>query len=148
MIGDVVHVRRGTTVEIVVTLRVASRPNWAQFVPQLAKVDLILGSVTGPAVDRDTIAAPDTRVVKTFDVSGVRAGMRAQASEVELVYRVRDVEAPFYLRVRGSDGHHLQPGLRGASVDPAGPRVDPIGQADPWDDLWFYVNPIWVLPQR
>ena len=21
-----------------------------------------------------------------------------------------------------------------------------VGDADPWEDLWFYSNPIWVLP--
>ncbi len=36
--------------------------------------------------------------------------------------------------------------LHGAGVDPAGPAADVLGDADPWDDLWFYTNPIWVLP--
>ena len=35
----------------------------------------------------------------------------------------------------------------GAAVDPAGPKLDVIGDADPWSDLWFYTNPIWVLPR-
>jgi hypothetical protein len=143
-LGDVVHVRRGATVELVVTVRPASRANWAQFVPRLATVDVIAGPVTGPAADRDTISAPGTRVVKTFDVSGVDG----RTGEAQLVWRFRDVAEPFYLRLRGSDGHHRQPGPGGAGVDPAGPRPDPIGQADPWDDLWFYTNPVWVLPQR
>jgi hypothetical protein len=34
----------------------------------------------------------------------------------------------------------------GAAVDPAGPAMDVLGDADPWLDLWFYGNPIWVLP--
>jgi hypothetical protein len=33
----------------------------------------------------------------------------------------------------------------GASVDPIGPAADVIGDADPWKDLWFYTNPLWVL---
>jgi len=37
-------------------------------------------------------------------------------------------------------------GLGGAAVDPAGPAMDVIGDADPWKDLWFYSNPMWVLP--
>jgi hypothetical protein len=24
--------------------------------------------------------------------------------------------------------------------------VDVVGDADPWKDLWFYSNPVWVLP--
>ena len=62
------------------------------------------------------------------------------------VVRPRGADAPFYVRLRGSDGKQLGPGLNGAAVDPAGPRVDVLGNADPWDDLWFYTNPIWVLP--
>jgi hypothetical protein len=37
-------------------------------------------------------------------------------------------------------------GLLGAAVDPAGPAIDVVGDADPWRDLWFYSNPVWVLP--
>jgi hypothetical protein len=34
----------------------------------------------------------------------------------------------------------------GKAVDPAGPAIDVVGDADPWMDLWFYSNPVWVLP--
>lgn len=51
------------------------------------------------------------------------------------------------MRLRGSDGKRNQPGLNGPAVDPQGPAVDVLGQADPWEDLWFYTNPIWVLPR-
>ena len=52
-----------------------------------------------------------------------------------------------YLRVRGTDGKRSAVGLMGASVDPAGPAIDVVGDADPWQDLWFYANPIWVVPR-
>jgi len=26
--------------------------------------------------------------------------------------------------------------------------MDVLGAADPWTDLWFYTNPIWVVPNR
>ena len=40
------------------------------------------------------------------------------------------------------------PGINGAAVDPSGPAVGRASAtADPWDDLWFYTNPIWVLPE-
>ena len=54
--------------------------------------------------------------------------------------------APFYVRLRGTDGKRSAPGLLGAAVDPAGPALDVVGDADPWDDLWFYTNPIFVTP--
>ena len=39
------------------------------------------------------------------------------------------------------------PGLQGAAIDPNGPAIDVLGNADPWQDLWFYTNPIFVLPK-
>ena len=79
--------------------------------------------------------------MKTFDVSG-------RTGEIELSFDLGVADAPFYVRLRGSDGKQLGPGLNGAAVDPAGPLVDVLGNADPWDDLWFYTNPIWVVPAR
>lgn len=35
----------------------------------------------------------------------------------------------------------------GVGDDPAGPALDVVGDADPWVDLWFSTNPIWVLPK-
>ena len=51
-----------------------------------------------------------------------------------------------HVRLRGSDWKRLAVGINGGGVDPSGPAADVMGQTDPWDDLWFYTNPIWVLP--
>ena len=139
-LGSAVDVARGQRMELAISIDPATQPNWAQFVPRLAKVDVIRGSVTGPVADRDTVATPGTRVVETYDVSGQRR------RRIDLTFPLGRATEPFYVRLRGSDGKHTQPGYLGASVDPAGPRIDPIGHADPWRDLWFYTNPIWVLP--
>jgi PHP domain len=140
-LGSVLQPRKGRKLQLVITLETATLPNWAQFVPALAKVDIVRGAVTGPVSDRDVFSTPATSVVKTFDVSG-------RTGSIELVYDLGPADQPFYLRVRGSDGKRTQVGLNGAAVDPAGPAVDALGNADPWQDLWFYTNPIWVLPRR
>lgn len=62
-------------------------------------------------------------------------------------YDLGQVDSPFYVRVRGTDGKRQAVGIYGAGVDPAGPAADVKGDADPWSDLWFYTNPIWVLPR-
>jgi hypothetical protein len=139
-LGSVVTPRRGERLELAITVTLPTLPNWAQFVPKLARVDVIQGSVTGAASDRDTFRAPNTKVVTQRDVSGAKG-------TVELAYDLGTVEGPFYVRVRGTDGKRQAVGLNGAAVDPAGPAADAQGDADPWDDLWFYTNPIWVLPQ-
>ena len=127
------------TLEIRITL--SRQPNWSQFVPALAKVDVIRGSVTGAVPDRDTFAAPRTRVVKTYDVSG-------SSGVISLTYPLGRLDDGFYVRLRGSDGKRLAPGLNGTAVDPAGPAMDVVGDANPWNDLWFYTNPMWALPTR
>jgi hypothetical protein len=140
-LGGVLTARRGAQVTLVVRIVPAQLPNWAQFVPQLAKVDVIRGAVTGPVRDRDSFTAPGTRVVRSYDVKG-------QTDEIRITYRLgRLGEQGLYVRLRGSDGKRLAPGVLGARVDPAGPAIDVVGDADPWDDLWFYTNPIWVLPE-
>jgi hypothetical protein len=139
-LGGVLRTRRGAAVELTVDLELPDQPNWAQFVPQLARVDVIVGQVTGPAADRDAFAAPQTRVVTSFDVTpGVR--------RMSLRYDLGRVDQPCYVRLRGTDGRRSQPGLMGAAVDPHGPALDVAGAADPWGDLWFYANPSWVLPR-
>jgi hypothetical protein len=116
-------------------------PNWAQFVPKLARVDLIVGDVTGPVADKDIFTTPTTKVAKSFEVN-------KSTGTVTLKYSFGAVDHAYYLRLRGTDGNRGAVGLNGAAVDPAGPAMDVLGAADPWKDLWFYTNPIWVLPSR
>ncbi|MFF4790302.1 PHP domain-containing protein [Streptomyces sp. NPDC001276] len=138
-LGDVLHVRRGSQVDLVVEISLANGPNWAQFVPKLARVDVIQGDVSGRVSDKDAFITPDTKVVKSFEVD-------KSTGSVRLTYSLGPVDKPVYVRLRGTDGNRTAVGLRGASVDPAGPAMDVVGDADPWKDLWFYSNPMWVLP--
>ena len=139
-LGSIRSARKGERLELVIAINPATQPNWAQFVPKLARVDVIRGSVTGASTDKDAMMAPDTRVVLQQDVTGVKG-------RIVVTYDLGRVEDPFYVRVRGTDGKRAGVGLRGAAVDPRGPLADVKGDADPWDDLWFYTNPIWVIPR-
>ncbi|MGW0332745.1 PHP domain-containing protein [Streptomyces sp. NPDC003011] len=138
-LGGALHVKKGTKVTLTVDVALAGGPNWAGFVPQLARVDVIQGDVTGPVSDRDTFTAPTAKVVRTYEVD-------KPAGVVRLTYELGRVDRPLYVRLRGSDGNRSAVGARGAAVDPAGPAIDVVGDADPWRDLWFYTNPVWVLP--
>ncbi|MBP2704548.1 PHP domain-containing protein [Microbispora sp. RL4-1S] len=140
-LGDTLQVRRGAQVEVSIEITLANRPNWAQFVPTLARVDVIQGDVTGPVSDKDAFTTPATKVVQSFEV-GKNSGT------VSFTYKLGAVDRPVYVRLRGTDGNRTAPGLMGASVDPHGPQIDVFGDADPWKDLWFYSNPIWILPRR
>ncbi|MCU4745383.1 MULTISPECIES: PHP domain-containing protein [unclassified Streptomyces] len=138
-LGGTLQVKRGTSVELRLEIALANGANWAGFVPELARVDVIRGEVTGAAQDRDGFRAPGTKVAQSFEVN-------KSTGSVTLIYKLGKVDRPVYVRVRGTDGNRSQVGLHGAATDPNGPALDVVGDADPWRDLWFYSNPIWVLP--
>ncbi|MGW8062541.1 PHP domain-containing protein [Streptomyces ziwulingensis] len=138
-LGGALHVRKGTRVTLSMDVAMAGGPNWAGFTPKLARVDVIQGDVTGLAADKDTFTAPTARVVKSYEVN-------KDSGTVRLTYDLGRVDHPVYLRTRGTDGNRSAVGALGAKVDPAGPAIDVVGDADPWRDLWFYSNPVWILP--
>ncbi|MCX2924553.1 PHP domain-containing protein [Streptomyces sp. NEAU-W12] len=138
-LGGALHVRKGTRVTLTADIALAGGTNWAGFIPKLARVDVIQGDVTGPVADKDTFTAPTAKVTRSYDI-GKTAGT------VRVTYDLGRVDRPLYVRLRGSDGNRTAVGAMGAAVDPAGPAIDVVGDADPWRDLWFYTNPVWVLP--
>ncbi|MGW0138237.1 PHP domain-containing protein [Streptomyces calvus] len=138
-LGGALHVKKGTRVTLTADVALAGGPNWAGFVPRLARVDVIQGDVTGPVADKDTFTAPTAKVVRSYDVDKT-------AGTVRVTFDLGRVDRPLYVRLRGTDGNRSAVGTMGAEVDPAGPALDVVGDADPWRDLWFYSNPVWVLP--
>ncbi|MHB9854877.1 histidinol-phosphatase [Streptomyces krungchingensis] len=135
--GGRLRVRKGDRLTLSVTVTSASRPNPQGILPELAHVDVIRGAVRGPAADRDDWRAPDTRVVRTLDVSGRRGTYTLRVP-------LTAGEESFYVRLRGSDGNRNGAGYLGASVDPHGPVPHVPGDGDPWADTWFYANPVFV----
>lgn len=127
-LGGRTFVRRGGDVEVTMEIARPTGPNWSGAVPALAKVDLIAGPVTGPSADRDVFLAPETAVVKTFEVP--------RRGKIRFTHTFARVERSFYLRLRGSDGRRL--------TSAGDPVIDEIANSDPWADLWFYANPVFV----
>ncbi|WP_149547074.1 PHP domain-containing protein [Streptomyces marokkonensis] len=138
-LGGALHVRKGTRVTLTADIALAGGPNWAGFTPRLARVDVIQGDVTGPVADQDTFTAPTAKVARSYDIG-------KQAGTVRVTFDLGRVDRPLYVRLRGTDGNRSAVGAMGAGADPAGPALDVVGDADPWRDLWFYSNPVWVLP--
>ncbi len=94
--------------------------------PEVARIDLIVGRVTGPGEDRTRDTNDSTTVVKRFSASD----WRRRGEFLDMNHTI-DVSAPIYLRVRGTNTTELEP------------AVDPPDE-DPWPDLWFYSNPVFV----
>lgn len=136
-LGGRLKVGRGERLELRVTVTSATRPNFHELLPRLAHLDVIRGVVTGPASNRDSWKAPDTRVVEQLDV-GRKSGTYT------LRIPLGRAERSHYLRLRGSDGRRNGPGYLGRAIDPAGPIQHPVNDGDPWLDTWLYTNPIFV----
>lgn len=136
-LGGRLRVRRGEKLTLNITVTSASRLNPQGILPELAHVDVIRGAVRGPVADRDTWQAPDTKVVKSKDVTG-------RTGTYTLRVPLTAGDESFYVRLRGSDGNRHAAGYLGASVDPHGPIPHEPGNGDPWADTWFYSNPVFV----
>ncbi|KUO16217.1 CehA/McbA family metallohydrolase domain-containing protein [Streptomyces dysideae] len=118
--------RSRTDVDIEIRFRPLAGRNANGDHPEVRRVDLIVGQVTGPSADLDSDTNPTTKVVARF---GPR-DWRRQGHEYVIRYTLRNVETDLYARVRGT------------STDEAEPLAD--GLESPWDDLWFYSNPVFV----
>ena len=103
-LGAKLAINEGDTVDVIVTINLQDGPNFAQFLPQLAKVDLIVGDIVGPATDRDSFTTPSTKVVQSWDTSG-------RTGTITLKWGLGKVDRPLYVRLRGSDGKRLGAGL-------------------------------------
>ncbi|EGX58108.1 hypothetical protein SZN_19330 [Streptomyces zinciresistens K42] len=118
--------RNRTDVEIEIRFRPLAGKNANGDRPEVNRVDLIVGGITGPSSNLDSDTNPTTKVVARFG----RRDWRRDGHEYVIRHTLRNVESDVYARVRGT------------STDEAEPLAD--GQESPWDDLWFYSNPVFV----
>src|SRR5690606_37099950 len=94
--------------------------------PRVRRVDLIIGEITGPGHSRGADTNPTTRVVARFGPGD----WRRRGDTYEIRHRLRDVSTDLYARVRGTNTGEEEP--------------LPDGPEDPWTDLWFYSNPVFL----
>lgn len=125
--GGTLKVQRGADVTVTIRIRDPQTANANGERPALARVDLIRGKVTGPVRNRTTDTNPTSRVAARFTAANwVRDG-----DDIVIRYTVQDVRSDEYLRLRGTNGQELEP------------QPDVSGE-NPWSDLWFYSNPIFL----
>ncbi len=125
--GGAVDVPSGSDVLVTIRFRDPAGANHAGRMPEVRRVDLIIGEVHGPVDDPNADANPTTRVLQRFgpETWAVDGEYR------EAAFLIERVDHDSYLRVRGTNG------------DEAEPLPDTPGE-DPWTDLWFYSNPIFL----
>ncbi|SEH00242.1 hypothetical protein SAMN05444920_115221 [Nonomuraea solani] len=127
-VGETLRLRgRDRDAEVEVRFRVPATPNAKGERPQVNRVDIITGRITGPARDRTSDTNPTTKVEARYG-----AGQwRRDGDEIVVRHTLRDIDGPMYVRVRGTSTAELEP------------EPDPRG-SDPWADLWFYSNPVFI----
>ena len=126
-IGGEVTVSRGQDVRVTLRVRDPSGENFGGRSPEVKRIDLIRGDLTGPAPSRSADENPTARVERRFTPADwVREG-----EVITLTTTLRNVQASGYLR------------LRGTGTNDAEPAMDVPGE-NPWDDLWFYANPVFI----
>lgn len=125
-LGETLSAKRGEEVELVIRVLDPDAANARGENPAVARVDVIQGDHTGPARERFADANATTRVLRRFDASTWEAA--GEWREMRLSFTA---QASGYLRLRGTNGSELEP------------QADDVGE-DPWTDLWFYSNPVFI----
>lgn len=126
-IGGAVEVQSGSSVEITIRFLDPDALNAGDRNPSVERVDLIVGQVTGAVTDRSTDTNSTTRVEARFSEDD----WETEGQYQKITYLLEDVKSSSYIRIRGTNTDELEP------------EVDPLGE-DPWSDLWFYSNPIFL----
>lgn len=125
-IGGTLTTARGARVDMEIRFHDPRTTNARGDNPSVARVDVIIGAVAGPVADRSSDRNPSTRVAARFPI-----GPQSETEEHVVRLTLPPLDGPIYLRVRGTNTADLEP------------PMDPPGE-DPWTDLWFYSNPIFI----
>ena len=128
-IGGEIGIDRGDTITVDIRLRDPDGVNFGGENPSVSRVDLIIGDVRGRLDDHSHDRNTSTRVLKRFDAGD----WRRDGEYLSMSYTF-EPQAPIYLRVRGTNTDQLEP------------EPDLPGE-NPWSDLWFYTNPVFVSLQ-
>jgi hypothetical protein len=127
-IGETLSVTESeSSTEITIRFWDPDRPNARGETPSVRRVDLILGEVTGPSSDSTADRNESARVVRRFTSDE----WSTDGDYAVITHRLEPPSGDYYIRVRGTNTEQMEP------------EPDSLGE-DPWADLWFYSNPIFV----
>lgn len=124
--GGELTVKPGDEITITVKVRDPGEPNVSNKQSEVSRVDLIAGSLTGRSEDQTRDKNETTHVVKRFTASQWSEDQNVLTMQHKMV-----VDGPMYVRIRGTNTQQAEP-------------EPDRGREDPWTDLWFYSNPVFV----
>jgi hypothetical protein len=126
-IGDTLRVAEGDAVRVTVTFRDPHTRNARGEQVSVKRVDLIVGQFTGAAANRNADRNETAKVVARF----TSEAWSSEGDVHTITTTVPTPEGGGFIRVRGTSTTDLEP------------PMDQPGE-DPWTDLWFYSNPVFV----
>ena len=126
-LGETLMASTKRSIDVEVKFRDPEQANGSGNNPSVSRLDIIVGQVVGYHDDASTDSHQHVKVVKRFE----RAELKRRGDQFIARYRLPEPDSPLYIRVRGTNTEHLEP------------QPDEIGE-DPWSDLWFYSNTIFV----
>ena len=126
-LGGTLRVARGAQVTAALGFRDPETPNAAGENPAVRRVDVIVGEVVGRSSDPSVDRNPTTRVLARFTRDALARDGELYSFDAPLPAADRDM----YVRIRGTSSEDLEPPLD-------------VAQENPWHDLWFYSNPIFI----
>ena len=124
--GETLKTKQGSKLTLEIAVTDPEEMNHAGRNPSLNRVDVIMGEVTGRQANADLAQNPSTAVVERVSRNAFEGGDGHYLIRTELT-----ADANGYLRLRGTNTNSLEP------------EKDPLGE-DPWSDLWFYSNPVFI----
>ena len=124
--GETLMTKQGSKLTLEIAVTDPEEMNAAGRNPSLNRIDLIMGAVTGPQANADLAQNPTTAVVERVSRKAFEGGDGQYLIRTELT-----ADENGYLRLRGTNTNSLEP------------ERDPLGE-DPWSDLWFYSNPVFI----
>ncbi|MGZ3401507.1 MAG: phosphoesterase [Caulobacteraceae bacterium] len=123
--GDTLEVPRGGAVRLSIRVRDPAARNAAGRRPQVRRIDVIVGEVRGRGAAAPARAG--ARVVRRFTARA----WRRRGEILTMSLTLPPLAGDAYVRIRGTD------------IAEPEPAPDRVGE-NPWDDLWFYSNPIFL----
>jgi hypothetical protein len=126
-IGGTLSIDKWRDVTVTLRFRDPEATNPGGHNPKVARVDLIVGGVRGPIHDRTSDKNETTNVVARF----TEKDWTREGDVYTITTSLPRVDRNIYFRVRGTN------------TQDAEPAMDVPGE-NPWVDLWFYSNPIFV----
>ena len=126
-IGSTLKPQPGQDVTIKIKILDPGTPNHNGDHPEVSRVDLIFGEFFEDEVSSETDLNPSAKVVRRWK----RTDMEAKDNYLIVNYTIKNVANSFYVRLRGTNTEEMEP-------------VEDVDNENPWADLWFYTNPIFV----